>query len=606
MTAPVHANGASTNGLATTPVEALALPDGNCLAIERVPAADHDCHQARVGVFLDETHRYISTRAAHSLSLSLAWRESCALEGVAVWRRAARNAHEDPSGVWLVIRRGDGQEVGVRLLGSHADAVAKMFSRAEVPTAEEAAESRRREQADRLANEERQREAEERRQAEARMLAERMLRRRETWRAVYGDLPMPDGDDDDDGPGLDTEDGVDETPRIVVPRFGIAAGGRPILVCGLPGSQKSWLLHDLGLAIARGEGAAWGGIPIEIEGEFLFLEYENPPATTRARVDRLCRARGLRGRDDVDAYRLVKPTTLLIDSDAKERLTRECWGVRACGIDSLQTACGEQKEKFDRVLAMLPHVTMRTGTTFFVIVHCVKHPGRVKDLLARLEFISGRNCDSALWVERKSGNDTVRIDVSKASNVPEDSVQPALVRLVGGVDEPVRFEPTSDGQAKVSMRVTPEDKIRRRVLSALTKQSLSYRGLREEVTGKNETIQRVLVDLVAAGEVVLDPETRLYKLAGGRSPVVASRPTATPKTPRNKRSPRTAVGGPLDGTRGPPAVPTIDRKSRGPQRSPAVPGTTGPLAPAPRKGAGQGQREPSDDSNGTPKTGRLS
>lgn len=574
MTALLHGNGASVTGPAATPGEVLAHPDGNYLAICRVPAANHDCEQARVGVFLDETHRYISTPAARSLSLALARRESCASEGVAVWRRPVRDAYEDPSGVWLVLRREDGQEVGLRLLGSYVDAVARMFSRVEAPTDEEVAESRRREQAALQAAlqvmEEQERAARERRQAEARMLEEYRRREREAWRATYGDLPMPP-DGYDDAQGLDwAEDTTGDTLRVVIPRFGIAARGRPILVCGLPGSLKSWLLHDLGVAVARHERAVWGGIPIEIEGEFLLLEYENPPATTHDRVDRFCRARGLRDRHDMHAHRIIAPSTLLIDSDAEERLTCDCWGVAVCAIDSLQTACGEQKEMLDFVLERLRRVTMRTGTTFFVIVHCVKHPGRVRDLLARLEFISGRTCDSALWLERTTGKDTVRIQVAKASHVPEDSLRPATVRLVGGVGEPVRFELVESAKPKVSAvpsRLTAaENKIRSRVFRALAEQSHNYSTLRKAVTGKNETILKVLGDLVAAGEVVPDPETGRYTLAPGLSPAVC----------------------PRDGTRGQLAVPTTDREDNCPRLSPAVPGTTGPLAPAPLKGAGQG------------------
>jgi KaiC/GvpD/RAD55 family RecA-like ATPase len=361
-----------------------------------------------------------------------------------------------------------------------------MFSRATAPTEEEAVESRRREQAAQLANEEKRRanaceqeellrwvkeamaEAGRREQAaqvadeetrrakarereeRARQAEERERERREEWRAEHGDLPMLD--DDDDGPILESVVLLQKPMRIVVRRLGIAERGRPTILYGLPDVQKTFLVADLLVAIARREETVWGGIPIDIRGWCLLLAYENPLAM-RDRLDRFCRARGLDSHDNVERLWFFPASTLLTADDAEEMLTRMCEGMAACVIDSLSAACGKRTEEYDRVMAMLARVTLRTGTTFFVIHHCVKYVDRVKDLLQRLEFIDGRTVDSALYVE-KVGVDTVRIRVGKAANVPEDSVQPATVHLVGDLDQPLHFE-LVDGSEATADRDAP-------------------------------------------------------------------------------------------------------------------------------------------------------
>lgn len=440
-----------------------------------------------------------------------------------------------------------GEEGDTRLTAFLPDDRSRLLEalrRALRPTAEEiaqaereAAEKRAREQAEadrqKMAREQwererPEREAREREEREERERADEQRRWRQAidakraeleWRAEYGDLPMPDAEDEAQ-PRLPVEPSHDGSSVIVIPRFGAMRAGRPVLIYGPPESFKSWILAELGIAIALGEPTAWGGVPIHIRGKFLHLEYENPRSTTQERLDRLCRGRGVDYGDT--RHILKKPAIKLTDPDAEERLTRECWGVAACGLDSLQAACDEREEEFSPVLGMLARVSDRTGTTFFPIVHAVKHPERVSGM-QRLQFISGRECDSAWWVEQRSGY--IHIEIDKASNVPADSVQPAKMRLVGGIGEPIHFELSGSPGAKAARPMTAAEKVRKRIVRVLVDLgALSKRGLREEVTGGNDMIGDVLTQLVQEGEVQLDPETGLYSLVeGGPSRSVEAR-----------------------------------------------------------------------------------
>ena len=529
MTAPAHVDGAPANGSAAKPVRALALPDGNCLAIERVPAANHDCHQARVGVFLDETHRYISTRAANTLALALKRRESCASEGVAVWRRPVRDAHEDPTGIWLVLRREDGHQVGVRLLGSHADAVAGMFSRAEFPTAEEIAQSCRREQAERLA-EQLAREVKQR--AKVRELEELERERCAEWRrrhAPHLRVPpasLPDVEPD----GFEHDYRGDEEPSAVVPiapRLAIHAGGRPIVISGGPGAMKSFVSSEIALSVALGELHAFGGeVPIKQRGYVVHLDWENPGAhRTMQRYRRLAGdgyavledgvwlANGVLGLLDVRA-----PTVFLDDPRAEKALTQLLYGAVICIIDSIQFACRHHSEHYSAALATLGRVSALTGCAILVILHPVKGFER-RQGLDRLDFVTGREFDTALWLEKDVRQVTTITSVKNANGA--GPIEPLRVRLVdeGGVDsltglsDQIRFQALATAGSDHRVASTAE-RVRRRIMEALADGPLTGKKLRAKIKGGNEAILDELNAMRAEGIVVLDEEGR-FALAQG-------------------------------------------------------------------------------------------
>jgi len=308
-------------------------------------------------------------------------------------------------------------------------------------------------------------------------------------------------------------------------RLGIFAGGRPTVISGGPEAMKSFVSSEIALRVGLGDSHGFGGeVRIEMHGHVVYLDYENPSANRT--VERFPR---LGGHDAVEALKLseygvaridVKAPNIFLDDPRAEQLLIEILdGVALCVVDSIQFGCRHQAEHYSAAIARLGRVSAVTGCAIVVILHPIKGWER-RQGLDRLDFVTGREFDTALWLEKDSKQVTTITSIKNANAA--GPIETLRVRLVDegevdevtGLSERIRFEAVGV-PTKAPPKLTATEKVRRRILRALEDEQLSYRGLREEVTGNNAAIKAVLDELVQVGDVVQDPETSLYALAGG-------------------------------------------------------------------------------------------
>jgi hypothetical protein len=315
-------------------------------------------------------------------------------------------------------------------------------------------------------------------------------------------------------------------------RLALFAGGRPMVISGGPEVMKTLASSEIGLRVGLGAPHAFGGaVPIEIGGRVCHLDYENPGAhRTIERYYRLGGYDALNAPDD-DPLEVKAPNIFLDDPRAEEVLASLLDGVVLCIVDSIQFACRHQSEHYSAALAKLGRVSAATGTAILAILHPVKGWEK-RQGLDRLDFVSGREFDTALWLDKDARQITTITSIKNANGV--GPIEPLRVRLVdqGGIDpvtglsERIRFEAVASAPER---RVTsPAERVRRRILRALTDGPLSGRDLRNEVTGGNEAILSAATAMRAEGVIALDDEGR-YTLAKGGPSRSADVPTISEK-----------------------------------------------------------------------------
>lgn len=303
----------------------------------------------------------------------------------------------------------------------------------------------------------------------------------------------------------------------IAPRLAIFAGGRPTIISGGPESMKSFSLSEIGLRVASGAPAAFGGaVPIELRGRVVHLDFENPGAhRTRERYRRLGGADALNDLLDVCA-----PVLFLDDPLVERSLIALLYGVVLCIIDSMQFGCRHQSERYGAALAMLGRVSAQTGTAMLVILHPVKGWEK-RNGLDRLDFVTGRELDTVLWLQKDAHQITTITTIKNANSI--GPIEPLCVRLtdegeedgVTGLSERIRFDAVGADSPRRSP--SPAERLRRRILRALANGPLSGRAVRQEVKGGTDAIREELDALFAAGVIIFDDESRYVLLDGGPS-----------------------------------------------------------------------------------------
>jgi hypothetical protein len=415
------------------------------------------------------------------------------------------------------------------------------------PTAQEVAQKERaevqrreREQAqaaERHAQRERERadsDKRQRKEAAARVREQQKCERErvDRWHATYGQQlvvpPVDFGDDDElssEFDGAFASSYANKAKRVpVARRLAIWSGGRVTIASGAPSAMKTLTCLGMGIAVSIGESSALGGaLPIEMHGFVVYLDFENPGGLiTELRCQRLGGDCALH-----NCYLdILSPSISLCDANAETLLTRLLYGVAVCVVDSLQHGCRYKSEQYSEVLAMLGRVSKKTGTAIIVIVHPVKDWAR-REGLQRLDFITGREVDTALWFT-KDPQGVLTIESIKNANGKEP-IEPLRVRLVDGdtIDPdfgevPIRFEevvgrshkrgsktkrgasdaPTAAPKGpggRPRLAGTPAE----RIVGVLGSDGpLGYEELLRRARGRRPVVARALKELVRVGLVV--------------------------------------------------------------------------------------------------------
>jgi hypothetical protein len=549
--------------------------------------------------------------------------------------RGGAKLRADPFGLVIELEQGT-RSLHQGLFEHHIPPIAEMLRVAMIPTAEEAAEAAREEAEARARREQAAREAakkaeadrqrheqwlaeynaklaQQRAEAEARYKRAEQekidteLQRQDEWRKKHAShLRVPPASVPDNEPdGFPVGGSYWEQVAIVpvVPRLAIYAGGRPTVISGGPEVMKSFVCCEIALSVGLGDSYGFGGaVPIKQHGHVVHLDWENPGAhRTTQRYRRLAGdgedvldggvllANGVLGWVDVRS-----PTMFLDDPNAEESLIELLYGAVLCIVDSLQFACRHQSEKYSAILAMLGRVSATTGCAIIVILHPVKGWER-RQGLDRLDFVTGREFDTALWLDKDARQITTFTSIKNANGA--GPIEPLRVRLVdqGGIDpvtglsERIRFEAVASAPER---RVTsPAERVRRRILRALADGPLSGRQVREEVTGGNDAIVSELSVMRAEGVIILDDEDRYVLPQRGPSRSVDA-PAISEKhneiMVRSFSGSELEIGGPPDpkNTNGCAVLRGPDRSVDGVVRGPLPPKGEGRvLTPKKKKGA---------------------
>lgn len=249
------------------------------------------------------------------------------------------------------------------------------------------------------------------------------------------------------------------------------APGAPLLVAGFGFSGKTVAAQDLALAVATGT-KAWGAFPVR-QGRVLHLDYEQGSYLSRARYQRLARARAVHPDELTGRLTLAPFPGWYLDSDADDHLVRLCEGADLVIVDSFRAACPSTDENSSDArtpLDRLSRISERTGTTPIVIHHARK-PSREAAGGARMSVRgSGALYDAcgSVLVFAGEKNEPVTITHEKARITGR--VHPDFRLVIEDVD--------IDGQAKAGLRVVYLDA----PASAAEKQGPSQRF--QEIQGR--------------------------------------------------------------------------------------------------------------------------
>lgn len=154
------------------------------------------------------------------------------------------------------------------------------------------------------------------------------------------------------------------------------APGPPGLIAGYGFSGKTVAAQDLALAVAS-ETKAWGAFDVQ-PGRVLHLDYEQGSYLTRARYQRLARARGIRPADLADRLAVAIMPPWYLDNDAKDELKRLSDGFDLVVIDSFKASCPHTEENSSEARAPIDRLTRiseATGT-YFLVLHHSRKPSR--------------------------------------------------------------------------------------------------------------------------------------------------------------------------------------------------------------------------------------
>jgi hypothetical protein len=231
--------------------------------------------------------------------------------------------------------------------------------------------------------------------------------------------------------------------RWLCESLSMMAGGRPVMISGYGNVGKTFAAQELALAVAAGRETFWGGIPLQLSGPVLHLDYEQGDLLTRWRYHRLAYGLGLELAALEDKLLLsTLPGDKLTDAGAEAKLVTRCQGAALVLIDSYNAGCpglDENASTAGEPLQMLLRVSQRTGAAIVVLHHEGKPAADGGRAAAhRVRGSSAIHAALGGGVSFSSEDGTIKIEPSKSPLGLEPETRFFRFVDVGAVDENTR------------------------------------------------------------------------------------------------------------------------------------------------------------------------
>ena len=277
------------------------------------------------------------------------------------------------------------------------------------------------------------------------------------------------------------------------------------IIGGHPKVGKSWLGLDLAVSVASGT-PCFGHYAVEDPGPVLVYLAEDAPAAVRARVEGLCKHRGLAL--DALPVTLVDAPVLRLDTPADQRRLRaaiERLRPRLLVLDPLVRLHGGNENSAQTIAALLGFLRelQRTYGVAIVLAHHLSkrassHPGQALRGSGDLHAWG----DTNLYLDRQDG-----LVVVTPEHRSEPAGDPFYLRLVatdGGAE--THLEVVDAATVEATAAPSRAASVADRVVAALAAAEgpMMRDALREHLHVKNETLVRALDELQRDGQIVKD------------------------------------------------------------------------------------------------------
>lgn len=285
------------------------------------------------------------------------------------------------------------------------------------------------------------------------------------------------------------------------------APGAPTLIAGYGFSGKTVAVQDFALAVATGS-LAWGRFLVR-HGRVLHLDYEQGAYLTRARYQRLARARGIEPADIEGRLTVAPLPSLYLDGDARGDLERICDGFDLVIVDSFRAACPRTEENSSEARIPLDRtgrISEATGATFLWLHHARK-PSQERTGGARASIRgSGALFDAAASVLVFCGEkgEPVTVEHEKARITgrthPDFRLHIEDVEIDGSPTAGLRLTAT-EGPGEATEGSARFAALKTRVLE-LARQEGTLGGvnaIRERLGARKEAVSAAVTELEAAG-----------------------------------------------------------------------------------------------------------
>lgn len=274
------------------------------------------------------------------------------------------------------------------------------------------------------------------------------------------------------------------------------------IIGGHPKVGKSWLGLDLAVSVASGT-PCFGHYAVEDPGPVLVFLAEDAPGAVRARIEGLCKHRGLAL--DALPVTVVDAPVLRLDTPGDQRRLRTKIAQmrpRLLVLDPLVRLHGGNENSAQTIAALLGFLRelQRTYGVAIVLAHHLSkrassHPGQALRGSGDLHAWG----DSNLYLDRQDG-----LIVVTPEHRSEPAGEPFYLRLVatGGGTE-THLEVVDTATVEATAAPSRAASVAERVVAALaaTDGPMMRDALREHLHIKNETLVRALDDLQRDGRI---------------------------------------------------------------------------------------------------------
>lgn len=275
------------------------------------------------------------------------------------------------------------------------------------------------------------------------------------------------------------------------------------IIGGHPKVGKSWLGLDLAVSVASGT-PCFGHYAVEAPGPVLVFLAEDAPGAVRARIEGLCKHRGL-VLDDLPVT-VVDAPVLRLDTPGDQRRLRAAivrLRPRLLVLDPLVRLHGGNENSAQTIAALLGFLRelQRTYGVAIVLAHHLSkrassHPGQALRGSGDLHAWG----DSNLYLDRQDG-----FIVVTPEHRSEPAGEPFHLRLVatdGGAE--THLEVVDTATVEASAAPSRAASVADRVVAALVAAEgpMMRDALREHLHVKNETLVRALNELQGEGRIV--------------------------------------------------------------------------------------------------------